>query len=1136
MGNNVQRPDESDQQQLELISHHTSNNNNINNNNNSVNNKNQNGISSSSSSSSVGSSVVASTTDTPQENHFRDISPNHIPPHHTRNNQQIQQFIDDSNNNNNTNNNGGGENGEHVKKHHHHHRKKKDNEEKNEKNENDDIERLIDGADGGDGDDDSSSSSSSSSDSDDDLLNSEYEFFQICLDHVMNYHSLQLNNKGYQVFPALLLQMIKIEYEKIFRQNFGANSTTTTTTTNAPQPTTTTKLKLFQSKTNAEQQKQQKQQKQQQKKKQQEMEPQWFISHLSLAFNSFVMFPYDSMIELKRMRVLRISEMDLTCAGLYHLNHIPKPVDSTDDDDTEYLNGEWALIFPQLTSFKAPGNHIQSFNHYLAKCKLLSEVDIGDNPCIGANEPFLPFVSDEALCRIESLRFLKISNCFNFLCHDYVSAIHEACHHDQSSDSSSSSGGGGGGDGDQHNLRLQYFDSDNENREYESLFHTKLNVELPESLLRLHCESLEILIASENNITRFCPSIGDPFVMSQLRELILNDNRIRVLNPAIFNGNCLPVLQTLVLMNNELEGALIEEIGTIKSLKRLYLGDNRLSSLPKSIGSLQQLECLDCHANRLSSLPSTLHLLRNMRYLDLTMNRIERIEPDVLRNLDRLTDLYLAGNLLTNETCSLGLIGKHMTRLKKLNICYNRFTSIDDFFTLSKTALSRLNRLLVSGNRLTHVPMQLATCHCLTHLHIGNNYIHEVPFELLDALSERIRVLSMFGNGIANDETSIQHIVSFGNGSIIDISHNNYDSNLLASFNDGHWIDIDFHYNLHMIDCELPRDESVSFGYSHMLGDRPTNEDSWYINNNMKFRSVPDLHVQMYAIFDGHGGDVCARYSSSVIASVLDNVFEQCASKLVRNGSASSSSSSSSSPPSSSASKFNVNMLDFGAMVIRMLIVQLDQRIREQHIMDGCTAVITLVLDNKYCICANVGDARGVLVSQQSTDHSILGQRITVDHKSSKYHERRRVMDLGGCTYEGRINGYSLSRALGDHDQRPLISCDPHVHSFVIDPSIHRYLILACDGVWDMVSDQRASELVHDTFVKLSTDVGIHESNVRRINSHAYEEGAKVAMCAAVLRDYAYALRSMDNISVIICKFNNNREKNWWGYEYDNYQ
>jgi serine/threonine protein phosphatase PrpC len=98
-----------------------------------------------------------------------------------------------------------------------------------------------------------------------------------------------------------------------------------------------------------------------------------------------------------------------------------------------------------------------------------------------------------------------------------------------------------------------------------------------------------------------------------------------------------------------------------------------------------------------------------------------------------------------------------------------------------------------------------------------------------------------------------------------------------------------------------------------------------------------------------------------------------------------------------------------------------------------------------------------------------------------------------------------VSRSIGDHNERPYITSDAYIVSFLIDCDIHKFLILACDGVWDVVSDQRAAELVFDTWNSLPKDLPSHQ---------------KLSYCSAVLRDYSYALHSLDNISALILKFN----------------
>jgi serine/threonine protein phosphatase PrpC len=63
----------------------------------------------------------------------------------------------------------------------------------------------------------------------------------------------------------------------------------------------------------------------------------------------------------------------------------------------------------------------------------------------------------------------------------------------------------------------------------------------------------------------------------------------------------------------------------------------------------------------------------------------------------------------------------------------------------------------------------------------------------------------------------------------------------------------------------------------------------------------------------------------------------------------------------------------------------------------------------------------------------------------------------------------------------------------------YRFLIIACDGLWDVISNQKAIEIV-DKYV---------------------EPGKS----AAALRDYAHLMGSADNISVIVFKFDLERKE-----------
>ena len=109
---------------------------------------------------------------------------------------------------------------------------------------------------------------------------------------------------------------------------------------------------------------------------------------------------------------------------------------------------------------------------------------------------------------------------------------------------------------------------------------------------------------------------------------------------------------------------------------------------------------------------------------------------------------------------------------------------------------------------------------------------------------------------------------------------------------------------------------------------------------------------------------------------------------------------------------------------------------------------------------ANAGDCRAVLCRK--------GEAIDMseDHRPIYPSERRRVEELGGFIDDGYLNGVlSVSRTLGDWDMKfpkgsssPLIA-EPEFRQVVLTED-DEFLIIGCDGIWDVMSSQHAVSLV----------------------------------------------------------------------------
>ncbi|KAI0452209.1 protein serine/threonine phosphatase 2C [Xylaria acuta] len=150
---------------------------------------------------------------------------------------------------------------------------------------------------------------------------------------------------------------------------------------------------------------------------------------------------------------------------------------------------------------------------------------------------------------------------------------------------------------------------------------------------------------------------------------------------------------------------------------------------------------------------------------------------------------------------------------------------------------------------------------------------------------------------------------------------------------------------------------------------------------------------------------------------------------------------------------------------------------------------------------ANVGDARIILCRAGKA------LRLSYDHKGSDENEGKRIANAGGLILNNRVNGVlAVTRALGDTYMKDLVTGHPYTTETVIQPEVDEFIIIACDGLWDVCSDQEAVDLIRD-----------------KIDAVA---------ASKLLVDHALARFSTDNLSCMIIRFDkaamldqNNRDR-----------
>ena len=142
----------------------------------------------------------------------------------------------------------------------------------------------------------------------------------------------------------------------------------------------------------------------------------------------------------------------------------------------------------------------------------------------------------------------------------------------------------------------------------------------------------------------------------------------------------------------------------------------------------------------------------------------------------------------------------------------------------------------------------------------------------------------------------------------------------------------------------------------------------------------------------------------------------------------------------------------------------------------GSTCVVVLVTPS-HIICANAGDSRAVLRRGGKT------LPLSFDHKPSNIPELERIGAAGGFVKGKRVDGdLAVSRGLGDFLYKSNESVPVEQQKVIPDPDIVLYprnyekdefAILACDGVWDVATNEQCSDFVQELLDDGETDIGL---------------------------------------------------------------
>jgi len=179
---------------------------------------------------------------------------------------------------------------------------------------------------------------------------------------------------------------------------------------------------------------------------------------------------------------------------------------------------------------------------------------------------------------------------------------------------------------------------------------------------------------------------------------------------------------------------------------------------------------------------------------------------------------------------------------------------------------------------------------------------------------------------------------------------------------------------------------------------------------------------------------------------------------------------------------------------------------------DGSTGIIAYLNGNQLYV-ANAGDSRGIMCD----DGQLI--ELSSDHKPTVETEKIRIESNGGKVSKGRINGFlAVSRGFGDLPYKnqetlgeKLVTVEPEVRKLDIT-SKSSFILLACDGLWDTVSNQQALDFVKGKLTEISG------------NPLSPDNRELYLICVELVK-LAYDQKSGDNISCILILLEHNNNK-----------
>lgn len=339
--------------------------------------------------------------------------------------------------------------------------------------------------------------------------------------------------------------------------------------------------------------------------------------------------------------------------------------------------------------------------------------------------------------------------------------------------------------------------------------------------------------------------------------------------------------------------------------------------------------------------------------------------------------------------------------------------------------------------------------------------------------------------------------------------------------------------------------QSLNYAFSEIPGWRVDMEDAVACHSPLLTSAENDGDaISLFGVFDGHGdGGFASQFLAREFACTFLHHYRgnhTISSDMMNT-------SSESLVTVSSSTDADVIECEWYQAAILQTCLDLDEQLRVHpgRLRNGGSTAIVCLVTSRFIITANVGDCRAILVDQTTAQESTISSAkaipLSVDHKPDLPRESERAVKAGLMvmpdifrepsygTHNAAIpeesndsfttiwkiqlneegtDRIAVSRAFGDFEykandalarEEQALVCTPEFTTQKRTTTASSLLVMACDGIWDVVSNEECASFIHSKGVTCDSSPMILASLSDDVTKECLERGSRDNMSVLIV-------------------------------------